>query len=77
MEEHTHSRLYRTLIEGVFDFIDKRVDVHQVKNRLAAIPPYPGLRRFADGRDFVQWTGDQTKALMKVLPFSLVKSPFI
>ncbi len=47
------------------------------ENRLAAVPSYPGLCRFSDGRDFNQWTGDQTKALMKVLPFSLVKNPFI
>lgn len=31
------------------------------------MPPYPGLRRFPDGRDFSQWTGDDSKALMKVI----------
>ncbi|EIW77185.1 hypothetical protein CONPUDRAFT_157446 [Coniophora puteana RWD-64-598 SS2] len=30
------------------------------------VPPFPGLRRFPDGRDFEQWTGDDSKALMKV-----------
>jgi hypothetical protein len=34
--------------------------------RISAVPPFPGLRRFADGRDFKQWTGDDSKALMKV-----------
>jgi hypothetical protein len=33
---------------------------------ISAVPPYPGLRRFPDGRDFHQWTGDDSKALMKV-----------
>lgn len=35
--------------------------------RLSAVPPFPGLRRFPEGRDFQQWTGDDSKALMKVL----------
>ncbi|KAL0957220.1 hypothetical protein HGRIS_001034 [Hohenbuehelia grisea] len=33
---------------------------------IAAIPAFPGLRRFPDGRRFKQWTGDDSKALMKV-----------
>ena len=33
------------------------------------MPAFPGLRRFPDGRDFVQWTGDDSKALMKVITF--------
>ncbi len=27
---------------------------------------YPGIRRFPDGRDFKQWTEDDSKASMKV-----------
>jgi len=33
---------------------------------IAAVPPFAGLRRFADGRNFKQWTGNDSKALMKV-----------
>jgi hypothetical protein len=33
---------------------------------VSAVPAFPGLRRFPDGRDFSQWTGDDSKALMKV-----------
>jgi len=33
---------------------------------IAAAPPFPGLRRFPHGRRFKQWTGDDSKALMKV-----------
>ncbi|EDR13606.1 uncharacterized protein LACBIDRAFT_322663 [Laccaria bicolor S238N-H82] len=33
---------------------------------ISVVPPFPGLRRFPDGRDFNQWTGDDSKALMKV-----------
>jgi hypothetical protein len=43
---------------------------------IAAVPSFPGLRRFPQGRGFKQWTGDDSKALMKVcthcLPTSLV-----
>jgi hypothetical protein len=38
-------------------------------NRLSSIalaPPFSGLRRFPEGRNFKQWTGDDSKALMKV-----------
>ncbi|KDR82217.1 hypothetical protein GALMADRAFT_58542, partial [Galerina marginata CBS 339.88] len=38
----------------------------QLPNDISAVPPFPGLRRFPDGRDFTQWTGDDSKALMKV-----------
>ena len=33
---------------------------------IAIAPPFAGLRRFPDGRGFKQWTGDDSKALMKV-----------
>lgn len=33
---------------------------------MAATPSFPGLRRFPHGRRFRQWTGDDSKALMKV-----------
>ncbi|KAF9007427.1 hypothetical protein BDQ17DRAFT_1388955 [Cyathus striatus] len=41
----------------ILDEIDKRIDV---------VPPFPGLHNFNQGRDFKQWTGDDSKALMKV-----------
>ncbi len=33
---------------------------------IAAVPAFTGIRRFKQGRDFKQWTGDDSKALMKV-----------
>ncbi|KAI6022994.1 hypothetical protein BKA83DRAFT_97099 [Pisolithus microcarpus] len=33
---------------------------------IAAVAPFPRLRRFPQGRHFKQWTGDDSKALMKV-----------
>jgi hypothetical protein len=38
--------------------------------------PFAGLRRFHQGRGFKQWTGDDSKALMKVLlPNALITKP--
>ncbi|KAI9436964.1 hypothetical protein H4582DRAFT_2111974 [Lactarius indigo] len=41
----------------ILDDIDRRISV---------VPPFPGLRRFPHGRRFKQWTGDDSKALIKV-----------
>ncbi|KAF8952643.1 hypothetical protein BDZ97DRAFT_1681013 [Flammula alnicola] len=37
-----------------------------IDRRIAASPLFPGLRHFPHGRRFKQWTGDDSKALMKV-----------
>ncbi|KAJ7162457.1 hypothetical protein C8R46DRAFT_1283402 [Mycena filopes] len=50
----THSK---AKAEGIMDEIDRRI---------AAVPAFPCLRRFKQGRRFKQWTGDDSKALMKV-----------
>ncbi|KDR70757.1 hypothetical protein GALMADRAFT_214468 [Galerina marginata CBS 339.88] len=63
-----------------------RADIHELLapdllRQLIKVPPYPGLRRFPDGQDYRQWTGDDSKALMKVylaaiagyLPSSMVQ----
>lgn len=39
---------------------------HLIMRSIAAVPSFPGLRRFPEGRGFKQWTGDDSKALMKV-----------
>ncbi|KAF5379427.1 hypothetical protein D9615_006625 [Tricholomella constricta] len=43
-----------------------------IDRRISAVPPFPGLRRFPDGRDFQQWTGDDSKALMKVFLTAII-----
>ncbi|KAJ7093512.1 hypothetical protein C8R44DRAFT_989924 [Mycena epipterygia] len=40
--------------------------IQDIDRRISAAPEFPGLRRFPDGRDFSQWTGDDSKALMKI-----------
>ncbi|THH12583.1 hypothetical protein EW146_g7563 [Bondarzewia mesenterica] len=40
--------------------------IADIDQRIAAVPSFLGLRRFSDGRGFKQWTGDNSKALMKV-----------
>ncbi|KIK80513.1 hypothetical protein PAXRUDRAFT_15746 [Paxillus rubicundulus Ve08.2h10] len=37
-----------------------------IDRRIAAVPAFPGLQQFPDGHRFSQWTGDDSKALMKV-----------
>ncbi|KAG1852513.1 hypothetical protein F4604DRAFT_1933661 [Suillus subluteus] len=37
-----------------------------IDRQIAAAPSFAGLRRFPEGRRFSQWTGDDSKALMKV-----------
>ncbi|KAJ3998883.1 hypothetical protein F5050DRAFT_1566185 [Lentinula boryana] len=40
--------------------------IDDIDRRLAAVPAFPGLRHFPHGRRFKQWTGDDSKALMKI-----------
>ncbi|KAG1873111.1 hypothetical protein F4604DRAFT_1880985 [Suillus subluteus] len=37
-----------------------------IDHRISLAPSFAGLRRFPEGRGFKQWTGDDSKALMKV-----------
>jgi hypothetical protein len=36
-----------------------------IGTKYCSVPPFPGLRHFPHGRHFKQWTGDDSKALMK------------
>jgi len=55
-----------TLIEGKLTFFLRLSPLNQLFYRIAAVPSFSGLRRFPQGRHFKQWTGDDSKALMKV-----------
>ncbi|KAI0314791.1 hypothetical protein OF83DRAFT_1165069 [Amylostereum chailletii] len=44
-----------------------------IDRRISAAPAFPGLRRFPHGRRFKQWTGDDSKALMKVYIAAIVE----
>ncbi|KAJ7876978.1 hypothetical protein B0H13DRAFT_2547938 [Mycena leptocephala] len=56
--------------------------IQDIDRRISAVPEFPGLRWFPDGRDFNLWTGDNSKALMKIylgavtgyLPSDMVKA---
>ncbi|KIK95755.1 hypothetical protein PAXRUDRAFT_11252 [Paxillus rubicundulus Ve08.2h10] len=37
-----------------------------IDQHISVVPAFTGLRRFPEGRGFKQWTGDDSKALMKV-----------
>ncbi|KAH6901585.1 hypothetical protein BKA70DRAFT_1157797 [Coprinopsis sp. MPI-PUGE-AT-0042] len=62
------------LIDWVMQFISQHHSkaeanriMADIDRRIAAVPPFPGQRRFYEGRNFKQWTGDDSKALMKVI----------
>ncbi|KDQ05491.1 hypothetical protein BOTBODRAFT_122748, partial [Botryobasidium botryosum FD-172 SS1] len=67
------------LVEWIWNFLKlehgeaqaERI-MDDIDQRIAAAPPFLHLRRFPDGRKFQQWTGDDSKALMKVLLPALV-----
>ncbi|KAE9387156.1 hypothetical protein BT96DRAFT_960446 [Gymnopus androsaceus JB14] len=61
------------LVDWVIDYLtiehgEARANeiIDDIDRRIALVPAFPGLRRFPHGRRFKQWTGDDSKALMKV-----------
>ncbi|KAF5382367.1 hypothetical protein D9757_009785 [Collybiopsis confluens] len=61
------------LVEWCFEYLtiehgEARANeiLDDIDRRLAAVPSFPGLRHFPHGRRFKQWTGDDSKALMKI-----------
>ncbi|KAI0072467.1 hypothetical protein K474DRAFT_1686626 [Panus rudis PR-1116 ss-1] len=53
-------------IKGQYPKKEAEAILADIDRRIAAVPSFPGLRRFPEGRGFKQWTGDDSKALMKV-----------
>ncbi|KAH9029670.1 hypothetical protein EDB85DRAFT_1891933 [Lactarius pseudohatsudake] len=54
---------YLYIVHGKAGAKERLADIDR---RIAVVPSFPGLRRFPEGRGFKQWTGDDSKALMKV-----------
>ena len=50
----------------VSDNSDEQFNLVNFNFSIALVAPFTGLRRFPEGRGFKQWTGDDSKALMKV-----------
>ncbi|KLO17200.1 hypothetical protein SCHPADRAFT_821759 [Schizopora paradoxa] len=53
-------------LENKFGEAKSNALLAEMDRRIAAVPAFANLRRFAEGRGFKQWTGDDSKALMKV-----------
>ncbi|TFY77262.1 hypothetical protein EWM64_g6749 [Hericium alpestre] len=58
VEEYLHEEHSNAEADRIMDDIDRRI---------AAAPAFPGLRHFLEGHNFKQWTGDDLKALMKII----------
>ncbi|RXW13606.1 hypothetical protein EST38_g12246 [Candolleomyces aberdarensis] len=58
------------LVQWVVEYLEGLPEGKQalaeMDRRIALAPPFSGLRRFPEGRGFKQWTGNDSKALMKV-----------
>ncbi|KAF6746939.1 hypothetical protein DFP72DRAFT_1150192, partial [Ephemerocybe angulata] len=58
------------LVSWIVEWMEKQEDgkklVTEMDRRIKVSPHFAGLRRFNDGRNFKQWTGNDSKALMKV-----------
>lgn len=65
MVRHKRIRFSMILIDGKFT-INFFWSLLYYYYRIAVAPPFSGLRHFPQGRGFKQWTGDDSKALMKV-----------
>ncbi|TFY78106.1 hypothetical protein EWM64_g5904 [Hericium alpestre] len=68
VEEYLHEVHGKAEAERIMDDIDRRCQFADIEipERIASAPTFPGLRRFPEGCKFKQWTGDDSKALMKV-----------
>ena len=72
--EHVLLVMYsRKETQKIMDDIDRRYAQLLVSTfgqsvvvSIALVPPFTGLRNFPQGRGYKQWTGDDSKALMKV-----------
>ncbi|KAI9441589.1 hypothetical protein H4582DRAFT_2110402 [Lactarius indigo] len=64
--ELSHGKTYAKTILDDIDLPAASISIPFSSIRIALAPPFPGLRRFPQGRGFKQWTGDDSKALMKV-----------
>ena len=54
------------LIRGLPRFQINFSIIPQLLSRITLVPLFPGLRRFKQGQNFQQWTGNDSKAFMKV-----------
>lgn len=58
------------LIDGRLN--SKFVERTLISHSIAVAPLFPGLQRFKQGRNFKQWTGNDSKAFMKVVNYLIV-----
>ena len=74
IEEFINSAHRKTEAAKILADIDRRCEISAAPTsstyclfagRIAMVPSFPGLRHFHKGRGFKQWTGNDSKGLMK------------
>ena len=72
VEDHLELTYGPSKAASILDEVDRRSVKKKGLNhtltlyRIALAPLFPGLQRFKQGQNFKQWTGNDSKALMKV-----------
>jgi len=66
MESAGQGRSWTISTDGELVMSMRQTKLTRYFDRIANAPPFSGLRRFPKGRGFKQWTGNDSKALMKV-----------
>ncbi|KAJ7612911.1 hypothetical protein DFH06DRAFT_1274599 [Mycena polygramma] len=66
-----HQIIKGTFKDHIVDWVEEYIYPSErlladIDRRIAVTPPFPGLRHFPVGRGFKQWTGNDSKGLMKV-----------
>ncbi|KAF6762532.1 hypothetical protein DFP72DRAFT_987054 [Ephemerocybe angulata] len=67
------------LVEWVMEYLHQehgeakaQAIIADIDQRISSVPIFPSLHQFADSHDFVQWTRDDSKVLMKVYLTAIV-----
>ncbi|KAG1874418.1 hypothetical protein F4604DRAFT_1880883 [Suillus subluteus] len=77
MNNFTHADIHQLIDDHLVTWVEKYLHhthrekeaeqiMDDIDHRLAVVAPFTGLRHFPQGRGFKQWTGDDSKALMKI-----------
>ncbi|KAJ3564083.1 hypothetical protein NP233_g8525 [Leucocoprinus birnbaumii] len=65
-KDHLIDWIAKYIVQSCDSAAEGRNKLAELNRQIASVPPFPGLRHFYEGRNGVQWTGDDLKGLMKI-----------